>query len=75
MLASLVTFFLIGLVTLIVAGIALAIAGTVFSIAWTLAGFLLFKVAPIALVGYIVVRFLAPRSRRLTSEERKWLEG
>lgn len=75
MLASLVTFFFVGLVTLVVLGIVLAIAGTVFTLAWSLAGFLLFKVAPVVLIGYVVVRFLAPRSKRLASGEREWLEG
>lgn len=76
MLASLLTFFFVGLVVLVVASIVLAIVGAVFSIALGLAGFLLFKVAPILLVGYLVVRFLAPsKRRRLTREEKEWLES
>ena len=39
------------MVTLVVAGIALSILGTVLSLGFGLAAFLLFKVAPILLVG------------------------
>ena len=56
MIGSLLTFFAVGLVTLIVAGIVLSIVGTVFSLTFGLATFLLFKVAPILLVGWIVVK-------------------
>ena len=47
-----------------------------FSIGFGLASFLLFKVAPIALLGYVVLRLIAPRKRKELSEaDRKWLEG
>jgi hypothetical protein len=75
MIATLLTFFLVGLVALVVVSVVLAVVGVVFSLAAALAGFLLFKVAPIVLVGYLVVRFLAPRHKRISSVERKWLEG
>ena len=75
MIRALVTFFLVGLATLVVASIALAILGAVFSVALSLAGFLLFKVAPIMLIGYLVVRFLAPKHKRLSAAERRWIES
>ncbi|HEX7117150.1 MAG TPA: hypothetical protein VF212_00070 [Longimicrobiales bacterium] len=75
MIGALLTFFVVGLVTLVVASVVLAVVGVVFSIAWAVAGFLLFKVAPILLVGYLVVRFLAPKHKRLTASERRWLES
>jgi hypothetical protein len=76
MIGSLLTFFAVGLVTLIVAGIALAIVGTVFSITIGLTSFLLFKVAPILLVGWIVVKVIekSKRGDSLSSADRKWLE-
>lgn len=76
MIGSLLTFFAVGLVTLIVAGIALAIIGTVFSITIGLTSFLLFKVAPILLVGWIVVKVIekSKRGDSLSSADRKWLE-
>jgi uncharacterized membrane protein len=74
MLGALVTFFLVGLVAVVALGVILAVAGVVFSIAAAVAGFLLFKVAPIVLLGYLVVRFLSPRRKRLSEADRKWLE-
>lgn len=75
MIGSLLTFFLVGLVVLVVGGVVLGLVGLVFSVALSLAGFVLFKVAPVVLVGYLIVRFLAPRSQRLSRADRKWLEG
>lgn len=76
MISTLLTLLAIGVVTLVVVGVLLAVAGTVFSIGFGLASFLLFKVAPVALVGYVVLRLLAPRKRNELSEtDRKWLDG
>lgn len=75
MIASLITFFVVGMVGLVALGVVLAMIGFVFSAALSLAGFLLFKVAPILLLGYLIVRFLAPRQRRLAQADREWLEG
>lgn len=77
MIGSLLTFFAVGLVTLIVAGIVLAVVGTVFSITIGLTSFLLFKVAPILLVGWIVVKVIEKSrgSGALTEGDRQWLEG
>lgn len=76
MLSSLLTFFVVGFVALIVAGLVLAIVGTVFSLTLGLAGFLLFKVAPILLVGWIIVKLIEKTRVRdqLTEADRKWLE-
>jgi uncharacterized membrane protein YqjE len=77
MIGALLTFFAVGLVTLIVAVIVLAVVGTVFSLTFGLATFLLFKVAPILLVGWIVVKVIE-KSRgggSLSDADRKWLEG
>lgn len=75
MLSSLLTFLLVGFVALVVAGVALSVVGAVFGLAIGLAGFLLFKVAPIVLIGYIVVRLLSPRRKRLSAEDQRWLES
>lgn len=64
MLAALFTFFVVGLVGLIVLGVLLTAIGLVFKLALGLAGFLLFKVLPIVALGYLIVRFLAPRRPR-----------
>ena len=77
MVGSLLTFFLVGLITLVVAGLVLAVVGTVFSLTLGLAAFLLFKVAPILLVGWIAVKvFQKVRGRdEISDADRKWLEG
>ena len=77
MIGTLLTFFAVGLVTLLVAGIVLSVVGVVFSVTFGLATFLLFKVAPILLVGWIAVKLLekARGGRSLTSSDRRWLEG
>lgn len=76
MLGTLLTFFAVGFITLIVAGVVLSIVGTVFSLTFGLVTFLLFKVAPILLVGWIVVKVLekARGGGSLSAADRKWLE-
>ncbi|MDZ7779267.1 MAG: hypothetical protein U5R14_04910 [Gemmatimonadota bacterium] len=78
MLGSLLTFFAVGLLTLVVAGIVLGLIGTVFSLTFGLATFLLFKIAPVLLVGWVVVK-LVQKSRgddgALSDSDRRWLEG
>lgn len=75
MLSTLLTFFIVGLVALVGLTIGLALVGALFGLAFGLVGFLLFKVAPLVLVGYLLVRFLAPRSPRLSAADREWLES
>ncbi|MDX1646103.1 MAG: hypothetical protein R3304_03070 [Longimicrobiales bacterium] len=77
MLGSLLTFFAVGLVTILVASVVLSVVGVIFSLTLGLASFLLFKVAPILLVGWVVVKLL-DRSRNrdsLTEADRRWLES
>lgn len=77
MIGSLLTFFAVGLVTILVAGVVLGVVSIVFSLTIGLASFLLFKVAPILLVGWIVVKVL-DRGRStdsLSAADRRWLDG
>jgi hypothetical protein len=77
MIGSLLTFFAVGLVTILVAGVVLSVVGVVFSLTFGLATFLLFKVAPILLVGWLVVK-VVEKTRgggRLSDADRRWLEG
>jgi hypothetical protein len=77
MIGSLLTFFAVGLVTLVVAGVVLSILGTVLSLGFGLAAFLLFKVAPILFVGWVVLKVIEKRKRggSLSPADRRWLEG
>lgn len=67
MISTLLTLFVVGIVALMVLSVVGAVLG--------LAVGLLFKVLPILIVGYVVVRLLAPRQRKLSAEDRKWLES
>jgi hypothetical protein len=72
MIGTLLTFLAVGLITLLVAGVVLSIIGA----ALGLASFLLFKVAPILLVGWIVMKVIdRKRHGSLSAEDRRWLEG
>jgi hypothetical protein len=53
MLSSLLTLFIVGFVALLGIGIVLALLGAMVGLA-----LLIFKVAPLLLVGYLVIRFL-----------------
>ena len=75
MISSILTYLIIGLIVVVGVSIGLAILGGVFGLALGLAKFLLFTVGPILLVGYVVMRLLAPRSKRLSKAERDWLES
>lgn len=75
MISSLLTFLVVGLIALVVISIVLSLIGAVFGLFFGLAGFLLFKVAPVVLLGYVLVRFLAPRRSRLSAADRQWLES
>jgi hypothetical protein len=77
MIGSLLTFFAVGLVTILVAGVVLSVVGVVFSLTLGLASFLLFKVAPILLVGWIVVKVMEKgrRTDSLSAADRRWLDG
>lgn len=75
MIASILSYLVIGLIVLVGVTLGLAVLGAVFGLALGLAKFLLFTVGPILLVGYVVMRVLAPRSKRLSKAEREWLES
>jgi hypothetical protein len=75
MLTSLLTFFVVGLAALVAISVVLAIVGAIFGLALGLVGVLLFKVLPILLVGYVVLRLLAPKRRRLSRADKEWLES
>lgn len=71
MISTLLTLLVLGVVGMIVVSVVLSI----FGMAVGLAGFLLFKVAPILLVGYIVMRIVSPKRKRISAEDRRWLDS
>lgn len=74
MLSSLLTLLLIGLAAVVGVSVVLAVIGAIFGIAMSLAGFLLFKVAPLILIGYVVVRLISPRHKQLEGLDQKWID-
>ncbi len=76
MIGTLLTFFAVGLVTLVVAGVALAVLGTMLSLGLGLAAFLLFKVAPILLVGWVVLKVVErKRGGSISAADQRWLNS
>ncbi len=77
MIGTLLTFFAVGLVALVAISIVLAVVGTVFSLAFGLVSFLLFKVAPILLLGWIVLKVIdrGRKPQELSTADREWLES
>jgi hypothetical protein len=75
MIGTLLAFFAVGLVALLVAGAVLSIVGILFSMTFSLAGFLLFKAAPVLLVGWVAVKIFAKMTGggSLSAADRKWL--
>jgi len=71
MLTTLLTFLLLGVVAVAVLGVVLSVIG----VAIGLAGLLIFKVLPLVAIGYVAVRLLAPKQKRLSAEDRKWLDS
>jgi uncharacterized membrane protein len=67
MISTLLTLLIVGVLALAVLGIILAVLG--FAVG------LLFKLLPILLVGYIVVRLLAPKQKKISDADRRWLES
>ncbi len=76
MISAILTFLVMGVIAIAVAGVVLAVVGSAIGLAVGLAFFLLFKVLPVMLVGYVVVRMFAPKStKQLSDADRKWLES
>lgn len=74
MLSSLLTILIVGVIAVVGISIVLALIGAVFGLVLGIVEFLLFTVVPIALIGYVVMRLLAPRNRRISRADREWLE-
>jgi amino acid transporter len=69
MISTLLTLFLTGIIAIAVIGIVLSLMGALVS----LASILLFKVLPIIIIGYLVLRFLTPK-KKSSAEDREWLD-
>jgi hypothetical protein len=65
MIATLLTLFLVGLAAVVALALVVLVVGAVLHLTFGLAAFLLFKMAPVLVVGYVLVRLLKPRRPRL----------
>ncbi len=78
MLGSIIRFFLIGLLAIAGAGLALGLVGMLFGLAIGLA-VLAIKVGVIAAIGYGAYRLFravaGPKYKEISAEDRKWLES
>jgi len=70
MISSLLTIFLVGIGAIIAISIVLSLLGAVVGLAFVL----LFKVLPILIIGYLVLRFLVPKKKGISEEDKDWLE-
>jgi hypothetical protein len=78
MLSALLTLLVLGVVGVVMVGVIFAILGLVISVTFGIVGFLLFKVAPVLLVGWVVLK-LVERSRsshrQIGRADQKWLDS
>lgn len=77
MIGTLLTFLAMGILSIVVVWIVLTVVGAVLGLTVGIAWFLLTKVAPIMLVGWLVLKLLdrVRRGGTLSAADRKWLEG
>ena len=77
MISTLLTFLAVGIVSLVVVWIVLSVVGTLLGLTLGIAGFLLFKVGPIMLLGWVVLKLVSKVRKRgtLSASDRRWLES
>ena len=77
MLGTLLKLLGVGIITVFVIGIVFSVIGAIFSISIGLVSFLLFRVAPLLLVGWVALRVIDKfRGRDILSDaDRQWLDG
>lgn len=83
MLSALIGLIVVGIVAFVVLTVLLAIFGVVFGLAFGFLGLLLtlaFKILPVVLVGWLVVKLIQRGERssarsRLNASDRAWLDS
>ena len=76
MIGTLLTFLAVGIVSIVAVWIVLQVVGSLLGLTLGIASFLLIKVAPVMLVGWLVLKVLAKvRRSSLSAADRQWLEG
>ena len=77
MLGALLTFLVLGVLSIVVIGVIFALIGMVISVTFGIVGFLLFKVAPVLLIGWIIAKVVGRGRARpaIARSDQKWLDG
>lgn len=77
MLGTLLKLLGVGIITVFVIGVVFSVIGAIFSISIGLVSFLLFRVAPLLLVGWVALRVIDKFRARdtLSDADRQWLDG
>lgn len=77
MIGTLLTLLIAGFIGLVALSIVLAIVGTLLSVTFGIVGFLLFKVAPLLLIGWVVLKLVdrGRRNRQISAADQRWLDG
>jgi hypothetical protein len=77
MLGTLLTLVVAGILGLIAVSVILAILGAVLSVTFGIVGFLLFKVAPVLLVGWVVLKLVDKKRnrRQISAADQRWLDS
>ena len=75
MIGTLLTFLAMGILSIVVVWIVLSVVGSLLGLT-LVAGFLLFKVAPVMLIGWVVLKLLARVRNKgvISASDRRWLE-
>jgi hypothetical protein len=77
MLGALLTLLMVGVVGVVMIGVVMALIGMVVSVTFGVFGFLLFKVAPVVLIGWLVMKAVG-RGRahpRISQADQRWLDS
>ena len=77
MLGALLTLLMVGVVGVVMIGAVMALVGMLVSVTFGIIGFLLFKVAPLVLVGWLVMKAVG-RARshpRISQADQRWLDS
>jgi len=74
---TVLTFLAVGLATLIGAAVVIALVGALFGLTVGLVKFLLFTVAPIMALGWVVLKVFEKVTgrRRISASDQRWLNG
>lgn len=77
MLSAFLTLLFLGIAGLVVISLVMAVLGIFFSMAFGIVGILLFKVAPLLLIGWVVLKLVERRRghRRISAADQRWLDS